>query len=303
MQIFPQRNNRTDSQNPATLFDRIQTAVAHIRSLGYIDTPTTAMIFGSGLGAMSDVMQIEAEIPYEHIPGFVSTTLDFHKGRLLLGKVAGQPIVAMDGRFHYYEGYSMMEVTFPVRVMRALGAGRLIISNISGGLNPQYRAGDIVLIADQINLMGDNPLIGHNDDRLGQRFPDMMEPYSNRLIQLAEKHAMMNGIRLPRGVYLALSGPLFETRAEYRMIRQLGADMVGMSSVPEVIAAVHGGMEILGFSLISDECFPDSLVPIDLPVLLQRAKDGSEIIGRIITNLLQDPDYNNLQIIVPGVSP
>ena len=249
------------------------------------------MIFGSGLGEMSGGMEIENELPYGDIPGFSSTTLDFHNGRLLFGKISGRSVVTMDGRLHCYEGFTMRQITFPVRVMRALGAPKLILSNISGGLNPQYQNGDIVLIADHINFMGDNPLIGHNDDRLGPRFPDMMEPYSHRLIGLAEKYAMQFGIRLARGVYLGLPGPSFETRAEYRMLRLMGADMVGMSSVSEVIVAVHSGMEVLGFSLISDECFPECLEPIDMETLLQRAKDGSETMSRIIGGVLGDEGF------------
>ncbi len=236
-------------------------------------------------------MVVETEIAYRDIPGFVTTTLDFHKGRLLFGEVGGRRAVAMDGRFHYYEGYSMREITFPVRVMRALGARTLMLSNIAGGLNPEFRAGDIVIITDHINMMGTNPLIGLSDERLGPRFLDMAEPYSRRLIALAERQAVGLGRCFPRGVYIALPGPLFETRAEYRMIRQLGADMVGMSSVPEVIAAVHGGMEVFGLSLISDECFPECLEPLDIELLLERARDGSEVIARTFRAMMEDRDF------------
>ncbi len=294
MALFPRTKREFNDFPPEELFDRVQTAVQLIRSTGYIDSPTTGIIFGSGLGAMVNEIQFESEILYNDIPGFVSTTLDFHKGRLLLGKSAGSKIIAMDGRFHYYEGYSMQQITFPIRVMQALGVKKLIISNISGGLNPQYRAGDIVLLTDFINFMGDNPLIGYNDERLGTRFPDMMVPFSKKLIRIAEKHAMMHEIRLQRGVYLGLPGPSFETPAEYRMIRQFGADMVGMSSVPEVIVARHAGMEVLGISLISDECFPECLEPMEIEVLLQRAKNGAEIIGRIINSVLADEEYSQL---------
>jgi len=240
---------------------------------------------------MAGGMEIETEIPYEDIPGFVKTTLEFHKGRMLFGNISGKPVVAMDGRFHYYEGYTMQEITFPVRVMRMLGARNLLLSNISGGLNPEFSAGDLIVIVDHINLMGDNPLIGANDDRLGPRFPDMMEPYNRGLISLAEKHAMKMGYRLARGVYAGLQGPCFETRAEYRLLRTLGADTVGMSSVPEVIAAVHGGMRVLGLSLISDECFPECLEPLEIEVLLERAKEGSETIGKIFKEVLADKDF------------
>ncbi len=249
------------------------------------------MIFGSGLGALAGGMKVDKAVDYSEIPGFVNTTLDFHKGRMLYGRIGNRQAVAMDGRFHYYEGYSMQQISFPVRVMRALGANILLLSNISGGLNPEFSAGDIVIITDHINLMGNNPIIGINDERLGPRFPDMAEPYSRRLINLAEKHAMLIGYNLQRGVYSALSGPAFETRAEYRMLRHMGADMVGMSSVPEVIAAVHGGMEILAVSLISDDCFPVCLEPLDINLLLQRAETGSEIIGEIFRSVVNDGEF------------
>ncbi len=275
------------------LHDRVQFTVDFIKERGFRENPSAALIFGSGLGAISTGMEIETELPYEEIPGFVKSSLGFNERRLLYGAISGVPVVAMDGRFHYYEGYSMREITFPVRVMRMLGAKNLVVSNIAGGLNPEFQAGDIVLIVDQINLMGDNPLIGHNDERLGPRFPDMMEPYDRRLISLAEKHARRMDYHLARGVYAAMSGPSFETRAEYRMLRILGADMIGMSSVPEVIVAVHGGMRVLGLSLISDDCFPECLEPLDIDLLLERARIGSEIIGEIIKGVLTDGEFLN----------
>lgn len=280
-----------NSNQTADLYDMIQTAVAYIRSTGYRATPTTAVIFGSGLGAISAGMEIEQAIDYGDIPGFVKSTSPGHKGRLLFGKIGNQQVVAQDGRFHYYEGYSMQQISFPTRVMKALGAKILIASNICGGVNPNFRAGDIILMSDHINMQGDNPLIGPNDDRLGPRFPDMMEPYSNRLNKLVEKHGRRLDIPLQRGVYLVLSGPTFETRAEYRMCRMIGADMVGMSTVPEVIAAIHGGMECMGFSLISDECFPECLVEAVQEELLARAAKGSKVIGTLLTALLSDPDF------------
>jgi purine-nucleoside phosphorylase len=279
------------SNNSNNLYDQINEAVEYLKGRGFKSDPCAALIFGSGLDTIVSGMDIETEIPYGEIPGFSATTLGFHKGRLLYGTVANKPVVAMDGRLHYYEGYSMKQITFPVRVMRGLGAENLLLSNISGGLNPEYRSGDIVIITDHINMMGDNPLIGANDDRLGTRFPDMMEPYNRKLIELAEKHAIKMGIRLARGVYVALAGPCFETPAEYRMLRILGADMVGMSSVPEVIAAVHGGMRILGLSLISDECFPDCLTPAKIEDLLERASIGSDIINRIFSAVLADSEF------------
>lgn len=273
------------------LYDKISKAVDYIRAEGYSTKPEAALIFGSGLGAIALGMDVEREFPYEEIPGFAQSTLDFHRGRLLMGVIGGRQVVAMDGRLHYYEGFSMTEITFPVRVMQALGAEKLMLSNIAGGLNPEFRAGTITLIVDHINMMGSNPLIGHNDERLGIRFPDMKEPYSNRLIALAEKHARRLDIPLPRAVYLALAGPTFETRAEYRMIRSLGADLVGMSSVPEVIAAVHGGMEVMGLSLVSDECFPDCLGSVELEVLLKRAAQGSKVISELFRAVIEDEEF------------
>lgn len=268
------------------LYDRLQRAAEFIAEVGGKGPFDAALIFGSGLGAIAGGMEVEREIPYGEIPGFVNTTLSFHKGRLLFGRIGQKRVVAMDGRFHCYEGFSMDQIAFPVRVMRMLGAKELLLSNISGGMNPELRAGDICVITDHINLMGDNPLIGANDDRLGPRFPDMMKPYSLRLLALAERVGMKMGLRLPRCVYAAVTGPLFETRAEYRMLRLMGADLVGMSSVPEVIAAAHSGMEVLALSLVSDECFPECLQPLDVPVLLKRAEEGAEKIAGVFRGVM-----------------
>lgn len=287
--------NKNNTDLSRSLFEDIEKTVEYIRSLGIEACPETALIFGSGLGAMAGGLKIDYALPYGDIPGFVSTTLEFHNGRLLFGKIGDVSVVAMDGRFHMYEGFSMQQITFPVRVMKGLGAEKLLLSNISGGLNPQFRAGDVVVMVDHINLMGDNPLIGSNDERLGPRFPDMANPYNRHLIELAEKHAMLKNIRLARGVYLALPGPSFETPAEYRMLRLMGADMVGMSSVPEVITAIHAGMKVLGLSLISDECFPECLEPLDINLLLERARRGSEIMGAIIQGMLEDADYSKVR--------
>lgn len=278
--------------NQENLFDKIKAAVNYIRKTGYNNVPEAALTFGSGLGGMSERMEIELEIPYGDIPGFVPATVDFHKGSLIFGQISGRDVVAMNGRIHYYEGYSMQQITFPVRVMRELGASTLMLSSITGGVNPEFSAGDVVVIVDHINLMGDNPLIGPNDERLGTRYPDMMEPYSQRLISIAEKHGRSQGLRLPRAVLLALSGPTFETRAEYRMLRNMGADIIGMSIVPETIAAVHGGMEVVAFSLVSDECFPECLEAIDLDVLLNRAKVGSRVIFDLYEAVLGDEDFD-----------
>jgi len=270
------------------LFDRLTLAVKQIEKVAGNTYPEVALIFGSGLGRIAGGIDVDHEIDYAHIPGFVPTTLNFHKGRLLIGTIAGKRVVAMDGRLHRYEGWSMEQVVFPVRVMKMLGANKLFLSNIAGGLNPEFRAGEIAVMTDHINLMGDNPLIGPNDERLGPRFPDMIEPYSQKWIVAAEQAARSLDMRLPRAVYAAVTGPCFETRAEYRMLRHLGADLIGMSSVPEVIAAVHMGMEVMGLSLISDECFPECLQPLEVAVLLKRAEEGAEKIAGIWGRVLED---------------
>ncbi len=226
--------------------------------------PSVGIILGTGLGGLVKEIAAEVVIDYSDIPHFPVSTVESHKGKLIFGTLGGKSIVAMQGRFHYYEGYTMQQVTFPVRVMKALGVNTLLISNAAGGMNPLFTKGDIMLITDHINLLGDNPLIGHNDDTLGPRFPDMTEPYTHELIALAEKVALDQKIRLQKGVFVAVSGPNLETRAEYRFLRGIGADVVGMSTVPEVIVAAHQSMRVLGFSIMTDECFPDALKPVSL---------------------------------------
>jgi purine-nucleoside phosphorylase len=238
-------------------------------------SPTVGIILGTGLGGLVKEIQIETVIDYSDIPHFPLSTVESHKGKLIFGKLGGKNIVAMQGRFHYYEGYSMQQVTFPIRVMKFLGVKSLLISNAAGGMNPLFVKGDIMLITDHINLLGDNPLIGHNDDELGPRFPDMTEPYTRELINLAETVALDLKIRLQKGVFVAVSGPNLETRAEYRFLRGIGADVVGMSTVPEVIVAVHQSMRVLGFSIMTDECFPDALKPVSLQEVIAVA-NGAE---------------------------
>jgi purine-nucleoside phosphorylase len=254
----------------ASLTERIGAAVAAIRGRSALQ-PRIGIILGTGLGGLAARIQVEASIPYEEIPGFPLSTVETHTGRLLLGTLGGKPVVAMQGRFHRYEGYTLQQVTFPVRVMRALGADTLLVSNACGGMHPFWSPGDLVLIADHINLLGDNPLIGPNADELGPRFPDMSQPYDLDLQTLAVEVALERRITLRRGVYVAVPGPNLETRAEYRMLRVMGADVVGMSTVPEVIVAVHGGMRVMGVSIITDQCLPDALQPASIEHIITTA--------------------------------
>jgi purine-nucleoside phosphorylase len=234
-------------------------AAARVVRTRFPTTPDVAIILGTGLGGLAKQIDVETTIAYGEIPNFPLSTVESHAGRLLCGVLSGKAVVAMQGRFHRYEGYSLQEVTFPVRVLRALGASTLVVSNACGGMHPLWNAGDLMLIADHINLLGDNPLVGPNDDRLGPRFPDMSEPYDRALRDLARSEALRQGLVLREGTYVAVTGPNLETRAEYRFLRGIGADVVGMSTVPEVIVAVHGGMRVLGISIVTDMCLPDAL--------------------------------------------
>lgn len=252
------------------LKQNIEAAVGAIRQVSALK-PRVGIILGTGLGALAEKIEAEARLEYASIPHFPTSTVDTHAGELILGRLEGQPVVALSGRFHAYEGYTLQQVTFPIRVARALGIDTLIVSNAAGGLNPQFSAGDLMLITDHINLMGDNPLIGPNDDSLGPRFPDMCEPYAKSLVALAETIALEKGIKVQRGVYAALTGPCLETPAEYRFLRIIGADAVGMSTVPEVIVAIHAGLKVLGLSAITDECLPDALKPANIDEIIATA--------------------------------
>jgi purine-nucleoside phosphorylase len=249
--------------------------------------PDAALILGTGLGALGREIDVDATIPYAEIPGFPLSTVESHAGRLLCGRLGGRTVVAMQGRFHRYEGYTLAQVTFPVRVLHALGAGTLIVSNACGGMNPLWAPGELMLIADHINLLGDNPLIGPNDDRLGARFPDMSEPYDAELRTLARDVAAASGIALREGVYVAVTGPNLETRAEYRMLRRLGADVVGMSTVPEVIVARHAGMRVLGLSIITDQCLPDALEPAEMATILATAGRAEPMLTTLVRSVLE----------------
>jgi purine-nucleoside phosphorylase len=236
--------------------------------------PEVGLILGTGLGRLADEIEVAEAIPYDQIPGFPLSTVESHVGRLLVGHLGGRAVVAMQGRFHLYEGYSALEITMPVRVMAGLGVRSLLISNAAGGMNPHYGRGDLMLFSDHINLQGANPLVGPNVDAWGPRFPDMSEPYSRRLRTLAHEVALAEGIRLHEGVYVAVPGPNLETRAEYRFLRMIGADVVGMSTVPEVIVARHMGLECLAVSVITDECFPECLAPVVLAEILAAAGEA-----------------------------
>lgn len=249
--------------------------------------PEYLLILGTGLGQLAEEIEPVHSISYSDIPHFPVSTVESHEGRLLFGKLGGKNVVAMQGRFHYYEGYTMQQIAFPVRVAKFLGAQTLIVSNACGGLNANFCRGDIMLINDHINFLGDNPLIGPNDDELGPRFPDMSEPYTERLLELAENVALENSIKMHKGVYLAISGPMLETKAEYRYMRMLGADVVGMSTVPEVISAVHMGMDVLGISVITDECFPDALEPVNIEDVLAAASMAEPKMTQVIINVLE----------------
>lgn len=251
------------------------------------DNYPIGIILGTGLGGLVKEIEIEHEIDYSDLPHFPLSTVESHDGKLIFGKVGDKNVVAMQGRFHYYEGYSMKQITYPVRVMKSLGVGTLLVSNACGGMNPLYRKGDVMLMIDHINLLGDNPLIGPNEDELGPRFPDMSEPYDLELIELAEKVALENQIKLQKGVYVAVAGPNLETKAEYRFLRGTGADVVGMSTIPENIVANHMGMKVLGISIITDECFPESLQPVNVEEIISTAMSAEPKMTLIMKEVIK----------------
>ena len=249
--------------------------------------PEIAIILGTGLGELAEKVEKVKVIPYEEIPYFPVSTVESHKGKFILGKLSGKKVVVMQGRFHYYEGYSMKEITFPVRVMKFLGASTLIVSNVCGSMNPQYRIGEIMAITDHINLLGDNPLRGENEERFGPRFLDMFKAYNPKLTELAEEVALEEGIRFRKGVYVSLAGPSLETGAEYRMLRTIGADAVGMSTVPEVIVARQMGMRVLGLSVITDMGFSDARKPVSLDIVINAALSTEPVLTKLITKIVE----------------
>ena len=249
--------------------------------------PDVAIILGTGLGALGEAIAVDASVGYADIPGFPLSTVESHAGRLLAGTLGGKRVLAMQGRFHKYEGYSLQQVTFPVRVLHALGARTLIVSNACGGMRADWNAGDLMLIADHINLLGDNPLVGPNDDSLGPRFPDMTESYDVALRTLARDVAATRKITVREGVYAAVAGPNLETRAEYAMLMKLGADVIGMSTVPEVIVAKHAGMRVLGISIITDMCIPETLEPASLEKILAVAAKAEPNLTALVTGVVE----------------
>lgn len=265
---------------------RIVSATTAIRAR-YTGSPDVAIILGTGLGALGREIDVETAIDYAEIPGFPLSTVESHSGRLLFGTLGGKHVVAMQGRFHRYEGYSLQAVSFPVRVMHALGARTLVVSNACGVMNPLWEKGDLMLIADHINLLGDNPLIGPNDEALGPRFPDMSQPYDPELRALARAVALEAKLVLREGVYVAVTGPNLETRAEYRMLRSAGADVVGMSTVPEVIVAVHAGMRVLGISILTDRCLPDALEPATVQEIIAVASRAEPHLTALVRGVLE----------------
>ncbi len=271
----------------STLKKQIQESVDGIRAKVGDPKPEVGIILGTGLSSLGGEIQDRRAVAYHDIPNFARSTVESHRGEMVFGTLGGKRVVAMEGRVHFYEGYTLQQVTHPVRVMKALGIHTVIVTNACGGMNPQWGVSDIMVIDDHINMMGANPLIGPNDDDLGPRFPDMSQPYDRGLIALAQSVARDEKITLQRGVFVAVAGPNLETRAEYRLLRAMGADVVGMSTVPEVIVAAHQGTRALGFSVITDSCLPDALKPAQLPEILAAAGHAEPLLKRLVKGVLQ----------------
>src|ERR1700761_511964 len=268
------------------MLESIQRTTAYIKSrIGEFE-PQVGIILGTGLGALVNEIEVEKQLMYSNIPDFPISTLEFHSGKLIFGKLNGVNVVAMQGRLHYYEGYNMQQITFPVRVMKALGIKTLFVSNASGALNPAFKKGDLMVIEDHINLQPDNPLVGRNDAALGPRFPDMSEPYKHNLIDKALAIAKKNNILCHKGVYVAVSGPNLETRAEYKYLRVIGGDAVGMSTVPEVIVANHMGLPVFAISVLTDEGFPEILKPVSVEEIIAVAQQAEPQITLILKELI-----------------
>lgn len=268
------------------LYDQMQESMAAIRAV-WPQPPHAGLVLGTGLGGLAETMKVEATLDYAEIPHFPRSTAASHRGRLVCGQLAGLPVTVMEGRFHKYEGYSLQEITLPIRVMRAMGAELLIVTQACGGMNPYFQRGDLMVIDDHINLMGDNPLIGINDDRLGPRFPDMCRPYDPRLIDVALAVARREDFVLHKGVTVAVTGPNLETRAEYRFLRMIGADVVGMSTVPEAIVAIHAGLRLFGVSVITDMCLADALEPADVDEIIATAAGAEPKLRSLVMGVLE----------------
>lgn len=267
------------------LYDKIAAATNVIRDC-WDRKPQVAIVLGTGLGGLTKQIDVEATIDYGEIPHFPVSTATSHRGRLVCGTLRGVPVIAMEGRFHFYEGYPLKQITLPIRVFKALGAELLVLSNACGGLNPYFASGDLMVIEDQINLIGDNPLIGINDDRLGPRFPDMSQPYDLMWVDRAIQTARREGVEVHKGVFVAVAGPNLETRAEYRFLRMIGADVVGMSTVPETIVAVHCGLKVVGLSVITDMCLPDALQPANVEEIIRVAGQAEPKLCRVVAGIV-----------------
>jgi purine-nucleoside phosphorylase len=268
------------------MMNKIKETAGFLAQKGFSD-PDTGIILGTGLGSFIEHVEIVAELPYEDIPHFPVATVEFHKGRLILAKFGNRKLVIMQGRFHYYEGYSMQEITFPVRVLKMLGIGQLLISNAAGSMNPAFRKGELMLVEDHINMLPDNPLRGPNNE-MGDRFPDMSAPYDARMNAILEKVAAEEGIALRKGVYVSVMGPNLETRAEYRFLRLVGADAVGMSTVPEVIACAHMKLPCCAISVLTDDCDPDNLHPVDIADIIKVAGIAEKDLIRLYLGLIRE---------------
>lgn len=278
-----------NTEESGSMRDRISESVDAIRQAASgAAAPRVAIVFGTGLTSLANEITDAVTIPYEAIPHFPQATVETHTGELVLGKLGGVQVVAMRGRFHFYEGYSLEQITHPIRVMHALGAETLVLSNAAGGLNPKYAAGDICILDDHINLLGTSPLVGPNDESLGVRFPDLSQPYNQELISAAERIALDEGIRTQRSIYTIVSGPNLETRAEYRFLRTIGSDLVGMSTVPEAIVAAHENMRCIAFSIVTDTCLPDALLAVSVEEIIATAAGAEPFLNTIVSRLIAE---------------